>query len=30
VLHDRSGFAETEHSKRLLYRLRYYQRITNS
>jgi len=30
VLHDRSGFAETEHSKRLLYRLRYYQRIANS
>ena len=30
VLHDRSGFEETEHSKRLLYRLRYYQRIANS
>jgi len=30
VIHDRSGFEETEHSKRLLYRLRYYQRIANS
>jgi hypothetical protein len=30
VLHDRSGFAETEHRKRLLYRLRYYQRIAHS
>lgn len=27
VLHDRSGFEDTADSKRLLYRLRYYQRI---
>ena len=30
VLHDRSGFEDTGESKRLLYRLRYYQRIANS
>jgi alpha-ketoglutarate-dependent taurine dioxygenase len=30
VLHDRSGFEEGEDHKRLLYRLRYYQRIANT
>lgn len=30
VLHDRSGFEDTGDSKRLLYRLRYYQRIENT
>lgn len=30
VLHDRSGFDDTGDSKRLLYRLRYYQRIANT
>jgi hypothetical protein len=30
VLHDRSGFEDADHSKRLLYRLRYYQRIANT
>lgn len=30
VLHDRSGFDDTGESKRLLYRLRYYQRIANT
>ena len=30
VLHDRSGFEEDEDHKRLLYRLRYYQRIADS
>ena len=30
VLHDRSGFEEDEDHKRLLYRLRYYQRINKS
>ncbi len=30
VLHDRSGFEDTEDVKRLLYRLRYYQRIANT
>jgi alpha-ketoglutarate-dependent taurine dioxygenase len=30
VLHDRSGFEDTGDSKRLLYRLRYYQRIANT
>jgi hypothetical protein len=30
VLHDRSGFEDAVDSKRLLYRLRYYQRIANS
>ncbi len=30
VLHDRSGFEEDEHHKRLLYRMRYYQRIANT
>ena len=30
VLHDRSGFEEDENHKRLLYRMRYYQRIENS
>lgn len=30
VLHDRSGFNDTGESKRLLYRLRYYQRIANT
>jgi hypothetical protein len=30
VLHDRSGFEDTGESKRLLYRLRYYQRIANT
>ena len=30
VLHDRSGFEEDEAHKRLLYRLRYYQRIANT
>jgi len=30
VLHDRSGFENTDDVKRLLYRLRYYQRIANT
>lgn len=30
VLHDRSGFEDAVDHKRLLYRLRYYQRIVNS
>ena len=30
VLHDRSGFEDTGENKRLLYRLRYYQRIANT
>ncbi len=30
VLHDRSGFEDDENVKRLLYRLRYYQRIANT
>jgi alpha-ketoglutarate-dependent taurine dioxygenase len=30
VLHDRSGFKDSGESKRLLYRLRYYQRIANT
>lgn len=30
VLHDRSGFEDADNSNRLLYRLRYYQRIANS
>ena len=30
VLHDRSGFEDTEDVKRLLYRLRYYQRLANT
>ena len=30
VLHDRSGFEEDEDHKRLLYRLRYYQRIADT
>jgi len=30
VLHDRSGFEDAEESKRLLYRLRYYQRIAKT
>ena len=30
VLHDRSGFDDGESVKRLLYRLRYYQRIVNT
>jgi len=30
VLHDRSGFEDTEAIKRLLYRLRYYQRIADT
>ncbi len=30
VLHDRSGFEDAEGVKRLLYRLRYYQRIANT
>lgn len=30
ILHDRSGFNDTGESKRLLYRLRYYQRIANT
>jgi len=30
VLHDRSGFEDSEDVKRLLYRLRYYQRIANT
>lgn len=30
VLHDRSGFEDAGDSKRLLYRLRYYQRIENT
>ncbi len=30
VLHDRSGFAEDDEHKRLLYRMRYYQRIENT
>jgi len=29
-LHDRSGFDEDEDHKRLLYRLRYYQRIADT
>jgi len=29
VLHDRSGFEEDDEHKRLLYRMRYYQRIEN-
>ena len=27
VLHDRSGFTETEEKRRLLYRARYYERV---
>ena len=30
VLHDRTGFEDTEDVKRLLYRLRYYQRLANT
>ena len=30
VLHDRSGFEDADDGKRLLYRLRYYQRIANT
>ena len=30
VLHDRSGFEDGDNVKRLLYRLRYYQRIANT
>lgn len=30
VLHDRSGFEEDDEHKRLLYRMRYYQRIENT
>lgn len=30
VLHDRSGFDEDDEHKRLLYRMRYYQRIDNT
>ena len=30
VLHDRAGFEDNESVKRLLYRLRYYQRIVNT
>jgi alpha-ketoglutarate-dependent taurine dioxygenase len=30
VLHDRSGFEDEDNIKRLLYRLRYYQRINNT
>ena len=30
VLHDRSGFEEDEEHKRLLYRMRYYQRVANT
>ena len=30
VLHDRSGFEEDDEHKRLLYRLRYYQRVTQT
>ena len=30
VLHDRSGFEDADDYKRLLYRLRYYQRIANT
>ena len=30
VLHDRSGFEEDDEHKRLLYRMRYYQRIANT
>ena len=30
VLHDRSGFEDAEDVKRLLYRLRYYQRLANT
>ena len=30
VLHDRSGFEDADDSKRLLYRLRYYQRMANT
>ena len=30
VLHDRSGFEEDDEHKRLLYRMRYYQRIDNT
>ena len=28
ILHDRSGFEEDDEHKRLLYRMRYYQRVT--
>ncbi len=30
VLHDRSGFTETAEKRRLLYRARYYERVTDS
>jgi hypothetical protein len=30
VLHDRSGFEEDDEHKRLLYRMRYYQRVANT
>ena len=30
VLHDRSGFEEDDEHKRLLYRMRYYQRVTKT
>jgi alpha-ketoglutarate-dependent taurine dioxygenase len=30
VLHDRSGFKDSDDIKRLLYRLRYYQRLANT
>jgi len=30
VLHDRSGFEEDDEHKRLLYRMRYYQRVENT
>ena len=30
VLHDRSGFEEDDEHKRLLYRMRYYQRVTQT
>jgi len=30
VLHDRSGFEEDDEHKRLLYRMRYYQRIAGT
>ena len=30
VLHDRSGFTDSDHSRRQLYRLRYYQHVARS
>jgi hypothetical protein len=30
VLHDRAGFEDDEEHKRLLYRMRYYQRVDNT